>query len=116
MDVDVVLCNERSNHNMCEAMPLAILTFLKQTSAFKQCQTRLEVAAAQSPELFRQALDKFKLANTSVSLVLAQTFPKCSLSPVCTTKMSMLCPVYVHFLTDLHTCHCTHVKNRNGIF
>ena len=47
---DVILCNERPNVNrpMCETMPLPILTFLQQTSAFKKCHTRLEEAATQS--------------------------------------------------------------------
>ena len=45
---DVVLCNERPNHSMGEAIPLPMLTFLKQTSAYQECHARLTAAAAQS--------------------------------------------------------------------
>ena len=68
-DVDV-LCNERPNVH--EAIPLPILTFLKQTSAFQKGHTRLVAAAIQSPELFRAALEKIKVADTHLGSVVSQ--------------------------------------------
>ena len=85
-DVDVVFCNEIPKHNMCEAIPLPLLTFLKETSAFKKCHKRLAVAAAQSPELFTLPLEKCNIANTSVSSVSLQ----CSVTDVCTLVKSFV--------------------------
>ena len=85
-DVDV-FCNERPNDNVCEAIPLPILTFLKQTSAFQKCHTRLTAAAAQSPALFRKALEKLNVANTHVVSLVSQQFSK---TDVCTILNSFV--------------------------
>ena len=57
---------------MCEAIPVPILNFLRQTSAFQEGHARLAAAAVKSPELFRTALDKIKVANTTVGSVVSQ--------------------------------------------
>ena len=111
---DDVLCNESPNHSM-SAISLPILTFVKHTSAFQKCHTRLSAAAAQSP-LFARALEKLKAAKKN-AVSESQPF---SMTNVCTMLGSFVKDILgAPFLGDdlfclksLGTFICTHCGDK----